>query len=157
MKKFALCFFVLFMALPVLVSAQTAGANKAESERIITQGEFAVLYCQHIRLTPPIDGWTPESGVAAMSDQGINPTEGWDAEADLIERVMIELVHFAGIELETAYPERPVTVRKANKVFFTFSEIFTKYHPEYKNLGGENATYIEYEGNPGTQMSPSEY
>jgi hypothetical protein len=126
-------------------------------ERIITEGEFAILYCTFIHAKEPKDGWTAEAAIAALHSLKVYHPDGWRPSVDLVESVMVELIRFAGVEIVTAYPDRKVTVRRANAVFHTFRSRFFKLHPEYRTSTGEPATFIEYEGNPGFEMSPASF
>ncbi|UCF81003.1 MAG: hypothetical protein JSV08_00845 [Acidobacteriota bacterium] len=153
-KKWLILIMACGLAVPSL-AAEVDEPSKLE-ERIITEGEFAILYCIAIQAEEPRDGWTAEEAIAVLTSFKVEHPEGWQPEADLIEGVMIELVHYAGIELVTPYPDRPVTVRRANAVFHKFHSFFNDFHPEHRTVTGEKATFIEYEGNPGGPFSPSQ-
>ncbi len=152
-KKWLTLIMICGLAVPLL-AAEVDEPSKLE-ERIITEGEFAILYCVAIQAEEPKDGWTAEEAIAVLTSLKIIHPEGWQPEVDLVEGIMLELVHYIGIELVTPYPDRPVTVRRANAVFHKFRSIYNDFHPEHRTVTGEKATFIEYEGNPGSALSPS--
>ncbi len=149
MKRYALVIFVLFTAVTLLSTGAEVKQENKIKERIITQGEFAVLYCNAVSLEKPTEGWNPANASSTLSGKlDVAPEEGWRLDADLTEGVMVSLVQAVGINLVTAYPDRKVTVRKANAVFAKFETMFNKLHPEHKTVTDENATYVEPLGNP---------
>jgi hypothetical protein len=152
-KKWLTLIMACGLAVPLL-AAEVDEPSKLQ-ERIITEGEFAILYCIAIQAEEPEDGWSAEAAIAVLTSLKVAHPEGWQPEADLVEGIMLELVHYAGIELVTPYPDRKVTVRRANAVFHKFRSFFNDFHPEHRTVTGEKATFIEYEGNPGSPYSPS--
>ncbi len=146
---YAVIFFTV-VAVFTFIAAEVSEENKIK-ERIITQGEFAVLYCEAVGLQEPSSGWTPEGAVKALKGLkpvSIVPEKGWQTDKDLTEGEMVYLVQPLGINLVTAYPDKKVLYRRAVKVFIRFSEMFREIHPEHRNLNDENATYVQPLGNP---------
>ena len=157
-KKWLTLIVICGLAAPLLAAEvdESSVDESSKGERIITEGEFAILYCVAIQVEEPAEGWKAEEAIAMLTSLKIIHPEGWLPEIDLIEIVMIELVHYIGIKLVTPYPDRPVTVRRANAVFHKFRSIYNDFHPEHRTVTGEKATFIEYEGNPGVPFSPSQ-
>ncbi len=151
MKKIMII-LVLTIALvaSAIMAAEVSKENKVK-EKIITQGEFAILYCEAVGLTEPANGWTADSAINALKGLkpvSIAPENGWQSGKDLLEGEMVYLVQPVGINLVTAYPAKKVLYRRAVKVFIKFKEMFLEIHPEHRNLNEENATYVQPLGNP---------
>lgn len=60
--------------------------------RNITEGEFAILYCQGLKLREPAQGWTVQTAAAALTSLGHQPAGGWVLSRFLSEAVMARLL-----------------------------------------------------------------
>jgi hypothetical protein len=81
----------LFMAVP-LFAARTILYYENECCRNITEGEFAILYVEGLKLHEPAQGWTEQSAAAALRDLGHQPPGGWVLSRFLSEAVMAHLL-----------------------------------------------------------------
>jgi hypothetical protein len=119
-----------------------------EPGRVITQGEFAILYARAIQAKEPEDGFTPESAITFLKElpQPIVPTEGWKAEEPLTEGVLVGLVKRVGVFLSPSNPEALVTVAKANLVFRRYEKRFREYAIYRLNLDNSTDAMILDEG-----------
>lgn len=88
-------FFVLFLGLLVgtpAFAARTILYYEYECCRDITEGEFAILYVEGLKLREPAQGWTVQSAAAALSSLGHQPQGGWVLSRFLSEAVMARLL-----------------------------------------------------------------
>jgi hypothetical protein len=91
--------------------------------RKITEGEFAILYAQGLRLSEPPQGWTVQSAAAALSALGHQPVDGWVLSRFLTEKAMSRLLINSPFyrkpftEASFQKSELTVTVSKARSVF----------------------------------------
>jgi len=88
---------ILFLAWGVVCSSPAFAAKTilyydSECCRNITEGEFAILYCESLNLREPIQGWTVQSAAAALSTLGHQPEGGWVLSRFLSEAVMSRLL-----------------------------------------------------------------
>ena len=67
---------VLLAGAPVF-AARTILYYENECCRHITEGEFAILYCQGLKLREPLQGWTVQTAAAALTSLGHQPAGGW--------------------------------------------------------------------------------
>jgi len=107
--------------------AWAADGPVLEPERVMTQGEFAILMARSIVAKEPQEGYTTEEAVNFLTGLGVMPKDGWNANADLTEGAMVELVRFIGVHLSTLDPNLLVTVAKANLVFRRYERRFRTY------------------------------
>jgi hypothetical protein len=90
--KLVVCFLsLLFMAAPAF-AARTILYYENECCRNITEGEFAILYVEGLKLREPAQGWTEQSAAAALRDLGHQPLGGWVLSRFLSEAVMAHLL-----------------------------------------------------------------
>ncbi|HYK88645.1 MAG TPA: hypothetical protein VE398_07735 [Acidobacteriota bacterium] len=73
-------------------AARTILYYENECCRYITEGEFAVLYVEGLKLGEPAQGWTVQSAAAALSSLGHQPQGGWVLSRYLSESVMARLL-----------------------------------------------------------------
>jgi hypothetical protein len=114
---------ILFLILGVLLSAMPAFAARTilyyENEccRNITEGEFAILYCQGLRLREPAQGWTVQTASAALSAIGHQPEGGWVLSRFLTEAVCSRLLR------NSAFFRKPFTesVTQASNTLITIA------------------------------------
>jgi hypothetical protein len=83
--------FGLFIA-PSAFAVRTILYYENECCRNITEGEFAILYAQGLKLREPAQGWTVQSASAALSTLGHQPQGGWVLSRFLSEAVMARLL-----------------------------------------------------------------
>jgi hypothetical protein len=83
--------------------------------------------------------WNKENAVKAMTNLGIEPIKGWDADATLTEATMVHLLRFIDIPIYTENPEREVTILEARSIINKYErrivtniEVFTM---------GDNTTF----------------
>lgn len=112
----------LFIATP-LFAARTILYYENECCRTITEGEFAILYSQALKLHEPAQGWTIQTAAAALSGLRHQPEKGWILSRPLSESVM------AGLLQNSPFYRKPfsteefqksnilVTIAKARGVF----------------------------------------
>jgi hypothetical protein len=122
LRTIAAMFSILLSAAPAF-AARTILYYENECCREITEGEFAILYAQGLRLREPAQGWTVQSAAAALSSLGHQPAGGWVLSRFLTEKVMSRLVmnslFYRKPFTEPAFQksELTVTVSKARSVF----------------------------------------
>jgi len=112
----------LFIATP-LFAARTILYYENECCRTVTEGEFAILYAQALKLREPAQGWTIQTAAAALSGLRHQPEKGWILSRFLSESVM------AGLLQNSPFYRKPfsteefqksnilVTIAKARGVF----------------------------------------
>jgi hypothetical protein len=96
----------------------------------ITQGEFAVLLAQALRLDPPRGGWSPVTAVdvLAKGTPSIGPVRGWQPSVVLREAEMLQILaptRFRGSVVDPGMEIAPV---HAYSIFFGSAEIATEGH-----------------------------
>ncbi len=89
--------FCIFIALAAFAAIPASAAKTilyydSECCRNITEGEFAILYCQSLGLREPAQGWTVQSAAAALSSLGHQPQGGWVLSRFLSEGVMSRML-----------------------------------------------------------------
>jgi hypothetical protein len=100
-------------------AAKTILYYDSECCRNITEGEFAILYCQALNLREPIQGWTVQTAAAALSTLGHQPEGGWVLSRFLSEAAMSRLLRnsklyrkpFNQPDFQTS--NKPVTIANA--------------------------------------------
>ncbi len=112
---------ILAAGLATSASAQL-GPAFAQGE-YCTQGYFATLMVDKMRVNVR-QTWTAENSVQSLTDMGIEPLEGWSADATLTEGDMVFLLRFVDIPIYTANPEREVTVLEARSILKKFERHF---------------------------------
>lgn len=106
-----------------LFAARTILYYENECCRNITEGEFAILYAQGLKLREPAQGWTVQAASSALSALGHQPEKGWVLSRFLSEAVMAGLLRnsdFHRPPFNSPQFERSnllVTVAKARGVF----------------------------------------
>lgn len=73
-------------------AARTILYYENECCRNITEGEFAILYVEGLKLNEPAQGWTVQSAAAALTTLGHQPEKGWVLSRFLSEAVMSRLL-----------------------------------------------------------------
>jgi hypothetical protein len=96
----------------------------------LTQGEFAVLLAEALRLPGPRGGWSVSSAMSALSSQAtpIKPAAGWNQAALLRESEMLQILastHFHPTSLD---PNMTVSSLRAYSLLFGKFEIATEGH-----------------------------
>jgi len=81
----------LLVASPVF-AARTILYYENECCRNVTEGEFAIVYAQALKLHEPAQGWTVQSAAAALSAIGHQPDKGWVLSRFVSEGVMAGLL-----------------------------------------------------------------
>lgn len=86
--------YIAFAAVAVMpaFAAKTILYYDSECCRNITEGEFAILYCQALNLREPGQGWTVQSAAAALSSLSHQPEGGWVLSRFLTESSMSRLL-----------------------------------------------------------------
>jgi len=108
-------------ALPAF-AAKTILYFDSECCRNITQGEFAVLYCQALGLREPAQGWTIQSAAAALSTLGHQPDGGWVLSGFLNEGAMSRLLKNSKLnrkqfdQADFRHSNKPVTIADARTI-----------------------------------------
>jgi hypothetical protein len=121
-RTFAAVVLMLLCAAPAF-PARTILYYENECCREITEGEFAILYAQGMKLREPVQGWTVQSAAAALSSLGHQPGGGWVLSRFLSEKVMSRLLTNSPFyrkpftEESFQRSELTVTVSKARSVF----------------------------------------
>jgi hypothetical protein len=121
-RTIAVVTLILLIAAPVF-AGRTILYYENECCRNITEGEFAILYAQGLRLGEPAQGWTVQSAAATLSSLGRRPAGGWSLSRFLTEKVMSQLLinsPFYRKPFTEAWfqkSELAVTVSKARSVF----------------------------------------
>ncbi len=120
-------FWFIFITI-IVVAALPAYAAKtilyydSECCRNVTQGEFAILYCQSLGLREPAQGWTVQTAAAALSALGHQPDGGWVLSGFLNQGAMSRLVRKSKLnrkEYEQAEFKRstkPITIADARAI-----------------------------------------
>jgi len=112
----------LLIASPVF-AARTILYYENECCRNITEGEFAILYSQALKLHEPAQGWTVQTAAAALSAIGHQPDKGWVLSRFLSESVMSGLLRNSSFFREAFDTEAfktsnlLVTIAKARSAF----------------------------------------
>jgi len=88
-----------------------------------TEGYFAILMVEQMKLNVR-QTWNKENAVQALVNLGIEPLDGWDADAVLTEGEMVHLLRFIDIPIYTENPEREVTVLEARSIVKKFQRRF---------------------------------
>ncbi len=88
----SLIILTLFLSTAPAYAARTILYYENECCRNITEGEFAILYCQGLKLKEPSQGWTVQTAAAALSALGHQPEGGWVLSRFLSEAVCARLL-----------------------------------------------------------------
>ncbi|MEM7244233.1 MAG: hypothetical protein AAF533_02750 [Acidobacteriota bacterium] len=119
---FGLAVTALMSALALPASAQTFGRAIAEGE-YATEGYFAILIVEEMRRDVR-QTWNAENAIAALSQLGMEPLDGWDANATLTEGAMVHMLRFIDIAIFTENAEREVTKLEARSIIKKFRREF---------------------------------
>jgi hypothetical protein len=128
--------------LVALLGIVVAASLPAEPRRAITQGEFAVLLVQFLKLEPERE-WTADGAVEALESSGIEPGAGWSAGEPLTESVLVELIRPAQMPVLTPDPERQVTRLEAMAVFHRIRNLYSRSFFPNRTPSGTTLTGIE--------------
>ncbi len=110
---------VIFSAAAPAFAAKTILYYENECCRNITQGEFAILFCQALGLREPAQGWTVQSAAAALTTSGHQPKGGWGLSSVLTEADMSGLLRNSKFDrkpfnqAEFRRSRKPVTIANA--------------------------------------------
>ncbi len=121
---------VLVLSVLLLATAAFAADSPAlEPGRVISQGEFAVLFARAIAMKEPAEGYTAESAVAWLNSlaQPVAPADGWKPNEPLTEKVLCEMMKKVGVFISPSNPDALVTVSKANIAFRRYDRQFKHY------------------------------
>jgi hypothetical protein len=99
-------------------------------EEGLTQGEFAVLLAEALKLPGPPSGWSENSAIAALSSQpvAIHPIAGWKANAQLRESEMLQVLAPTRFRPTSLEPNMVVSTVQAYSLLFGKYEIATEGH-----------------------------
>jgi hypothetical protein len=128
----------------ILLSTAPAFAERTilyyENEccRKITEGEFAILYAQGMRLREPPQSWTAQSAAAALSSLGHQPAGGWVLSRFLTEKAMSQLL------INSPFYRKPFTEASFQKseLTVTFSKARSVFPPDEGITQGEFAILL---------------
>lgn len=136
--------FVAMMIVMVAAGASAADSPANEPGKVITQGDFAVLYAKAIALKEPAEGYTPQTASEWLSSfkNPIAPVEGWVLDEALTEKVMVHLVKRVGVFISPSNPDALVTVAKANLVFVRYGKEFKAYLLVRQNTGNSTDALV---------------
>jgi hypothetical protein len=121
-RTMAVINLILLCTAPVY-AGRTIIYYENECCRNITEGEFAILYVQAMKLREPAPGWTAQNASAALTALGHQPAGGWSLSRFLTEKILSQLlVHspFYRKPFSEAWfqkSELTVTISKARSVF----------------------------------------
>jgi hypothetical protein len=106
--------------------------------RNITEGEFAILYSQGLRLREPAQGWTIQTAAAALSTLGHQPEGGWVLSRFVSEHVMAHLLR------NSPFYRSPFTSQDFQKsdALVTVSQARSIFPPEEGITQGEFAVLL---------------
>jgi hypothetical protein len=142
--------------LVALLGIVVAASLPAEPRRAITQGEFAVLLVQFLKLEPERE-WTAKHAVETLESSGIEPNSGWSSDEPLTESVLVELIRPAQMPVLTPDPERQVTRLEAMAVFHRMQNLYSRSFVPNRTPSGIPLTGIEgAKGHPATGGGPAE-
>jgi hypothetical protein len=134
---------ILGLALILLIAAPAFGARtilfyENECCRYITEGEFAILYSQGLRLPEPAQGWTVQAAATALSSLGHQPEGGWVLSRFLSEMVMARLLK------NSPFYRKPFTepAFQRSLVLVTFSRARSVFPPDEGITQGEFAILL---------------
>lgn len=121
--------FVAMVILMVAAGASAADSPALQPGKVISQGEFAILFAKNIAMKEPAEGYTADSAIAWLSglSNPVVPSEGWKAADPLTEKVMVELLRRVGVFISPSNPEALVTEAKANLAFRRYQRQFKHY------------------------------
>ena len=88
-----------------------------------TEGYFAILMVEEMRLNVR-QTWNKENAIQGLMNLGMEPLDGWDADATLTEGTMVFLLRFIDIPIYTENPEREVTILEARSIIRKFRRHF---------------------------------
>lgn len=126
---------ILFAVLVLIPNRAFAGRTilyfESECCRPISQGEFAILFCQALKLPEPLQGWTVQGAASALSASGHQPEKGWNLSRSLSEATLANLLQNSKLDRKQfSDPEfrrsaKPVTVAGARNAVPT-EDVFTQ-------------------------------
>jgi len=139
---------LLVGALAAPASAQM-GPAFAQGE-YATEGYFAILMVEAMKLNVR-QTWNKENAIQGLQNLGMEPLDGWDADAVLTEGEMVHLLRFIDIPIYTENPEREVTVLEARSIIKKFQRRFVVNVEAFLLNDGTTLTAVD----EWTMMHPS--
>jgi len=103
-----------------------------------TEGYFSILMVEEMRLNVR-QTWNKENAIQGLMNLGIEPLDGWDADATLTEGTMVFLLRFVDIPIYTENPEREVTILEARSIIKKFRRHFVINIEEF--ILNDNTTF----------------
>lgn len=123
-RKLAVGVLSTFLAIALIAVPAAAQLGPAHAQgEYATQGYFATLVVEQMKLNVR-QTWDKESSVKALTDLGIEPMDGWNADDTLTEGTMVFLLRFIDIPIYTENPEREVTILEARSIIKKFERHF---------------------------------
>jgi hypothetical protein len=94
----------------------------------LTQGEFAILLAEALKLSGPPSGWSMDTAIAALSSQPvpIRPAAGWKPNAQLREGEMMQILALTQFRPTSIDPNLVVSTLQAYSLLFGKFEIATQ-------------------------------
>lgn len=133
-------------ALFALLGIALAAGLPAEPRKAITQGEFAVLFVNFLKIDPHRD-WKPEDAVKTLGeDLGIEPLEGWKQDEPLTEGDLVALIRPARMPVLSPDPDRVVTLVEARAVLHRIEQLYRSSFVPNRTPGGVPLTEAGGEG-----------
>ena len=127
-----------------LIMGALAGPTSAQMGPAFAQGEyategyFAILMVEDMRLNVR-QTWNKENAIKALTGLGIEPLDGWDADATLTEGSMVFLLRFIDVPIYTENPPREVTILEARSIVKKFRRHFVVNIEEF--ILNDNTTF----------------
>jgi hypothetical protein len=120
-----------------LATPAAASIASAPQDRIILQGEFAVLLIQTLQLRAPYGGWSPMKATAALMTLqlrpelpiGLLPAGGWRLGAPLTEGELASVLSHFGLRVVSKESSRQLTTRETESVLGKLSSLFRTISP----------------------------
>lgn len=103
-----------------------------------TEGYFAILIVEEMKLNAR-QTWNKENAIKALENLGIQPLDGWDADATLTEGTEVFLLRFIDIPIYTENPEREVTILEARSIIKKYQRQFVQTFGIFTM--GDNTTF----------------
>lgn len=123
----AVIVMLAFGFFPGLLLADCDPFKERDGDKVITQGEFAVLVAQALDVKRT-DTWTCQEAKDALTakDVDIQPEDGWQVEKELEEGPMVEVIRRTGLQISTVQPKNDVTWSTAKIIVAQLSRMMVK-------------------------------
>jgi len=109
----------------------------------VPQGAFAVMVAEHLNTEAPNGGWTVPEAVRFLSDLGVAPTSGWQADTSLNQAEMVHTLRTLGLDVYTSHPEQIVSYSQARAIFFTYDNFFKNWDLKTKTIQQNTTTHVD--------------